>query len=1157
MSAALAQLVRRLAAPAVATSLVKEELCLSLAAVAQLRPTLFTTSDTETTAPLFSTEALARRSLRLLPSCTAQEVRMIANGANTLRWFSTASLHITDALARRLHTHMTKMNQSATATRVLEKHRVRLGDILAVVHLAVEAQQHFNATIYMLAAQDAVEVGGRSTSLSTAAAEEFVAVVCGYLGEKDGVAVVVQLAARLEASPTAAHNSPGLDVLRACVRGGPLEVSSRWALPYAQWAQQRCHLLKTVCTPGDMSAAAHAANGSATHSSAQIHARYDVWRIVLALLGEKEDVLDHQLQSALQAVRVFHIEDPVTLSTLDRAVALRAVSPTLPSAVFAEYENSVYAQSQHYPRALAAFQGRDAASGAALVDAKGATAAASCSSSPGTGNALQQMSVIQRVYESVVCGAVVSEKDLFQVSNLGSTSCADEVAMATYVFARVREVPSTLVMLLPKCIPSLTLEGVVALVRAGRHDRQGALRTVLQACLRDSAHLQECILSAPTKGLTELAGALGWPISRWTAPSDQTIDLEKQVADMVVAHLLPQVEQMPLPALLSVMAIGGGGRLAGTDDLVLAACDRVADRLVMTGTAPSISLCLDVLASLQAGNLRQERLLDLLAEAAAVHFAPLLELTDSADASCLADLLRFATIQLKYGSPELAAVGAGLLQRVRHGNWDSIPPGLLVTAALFALDSSTLLPSGAALELPYAVVAYLGAAQRLPGTMTLELAIAVVELIGRIPTVDADSVQAVVTSVLPVASALSPEVVARLLSVWHRSTMAAAAFATEVAAELHSTVRAHALGLPPDTFTALCVVASRPGFDTALANVLVDILPRMADSLSAHQLSCCVFGLGEMADAGQRLSHQVMTEALADYAVDNIELFTSARDIAALLHGFAKLQCTKRNLYSVFATQLLRRPIIATLEFRSISLLFFAFGSVKFVNKDLMDILCRVFVDRVDSLVAPDVLMSLRGFSRMSMLSSTFYRRVGMRAIELVDEFPLQAQCDLLHAYGAVEESHPELAATLSNRIAAAVESLPSVSVATDVLTSLWLMGANMVTNEDIATIVDYVAQHASELTGPDIMKLCTITLDQNWNLPKLLDGMAARAVALHAAKQLEASTARAVLDTLSSQLVFHQVARVQLSQLARTVSKETVLLSGEEQEQLNLITSH
>ncbi|CBZ28395.1 conserved hypothetical protein [Leishmania mexicana MHOM/GT/2001/U1103] len=1153
MSAAVTQLVRRLTVPAVATSLMKEELCLALAAVAQLRPSLSTATDGGTTTSPLSTETLARRSLRVLPRCAPQEVRMIAHGASALQWFSTPSLPVIDALARTLYTHTVKLNRSGTGAKTAATHKVRLSDILAVVQLAAEAQRYFDATIFLLATQHAVEVGAQSTSMSTAVAEEFVAVVCGYAGEVDGAAAVERLTARLEASPAVASNSPGLAVLKACVRGRPLKVADRWAVPYARWAQQRRNILETLRTTGDAAAPTHTADGPARTPIQLLRARYDAWQVALTLLTDEEEVADDRLQRTLESVRVFHIQDPVMLSTLDREVSLRVVSSALPSVVFANYENCVYAQAQHYPQALAALKQRDADASAAVTGAREAT---SSSSRPPAAEALQRVSVIRRVYNDAVAGAVISEKDLFQIATVMDTSSADEVAMATYVLARVKEVPTTILTLLQKHSMSLTAEGVVALVRAGRHDRRGALSTVLPECLRRSAHLQECIVSAPTTVLVRLAEALGRPVSRWTAPSEQMGALEEQVVDMVVAHLLPQVEQMPLPALLSVMTIGGC-HLAGTDDLMQAVCSRVADHLVAAVTPPSIALCLEVLAALHSGDSRQERLLDALADAIAEYFAPLLQLTISADASCLAALLRFATIQVKYGSPETAAVGTGLVQRVRQGGWGALPPEMLVAAALFALDSSTLVSSATSLDLPHAVVAHLVAAQGLSSIMTVDLAIALVQLLEVIPTVDADNAQALVTCVLPVASALSPLVIARLLALRHRSSAAAATPSAEVAAEHYNTVSRHVLGLPPDTFTALCLVAARPGFDTALANLLVDVLPLMADALSAHQLSQCVFGLGEMADAGQRLSHQVMTEALSDYAVDNLELFTSAPDIADLLHGFAKLQCTKRNLYSVFSTQLLRRPVIATLEFRSISLLFFAFGSVRFVNKDLMDILCRTFIVHIDSLAAPDVLMSLRGLSRMSLLNAAFYRKLGMKAIELIDAFPLQAQCDLLHAYGAVEEAHSELAATLSRRIAAEVESLPSVSVATDVLTSLWLMGANMTINEDIERIVDYVVRHASELTGPDMMKLCSITLNQNWRQPQLLHGMATRAIELQKEEQLEPTTARAVLDTLSSQLVFHQAARVHLSQLARTVSKETVLLSGEEQEQLNLITSH
>lgn len=88
-----------------------------------------------------------------------------------------------------------------------------------------------------------------------------------------------------------------------------------------------------------------------------------------------------------------------------------------------------------------------------------------------------------------------------------------------------------------------------------------------------------------------------------------------------------------------------------------------------------------------------------------------------------------------------------------------------------------------------------------------------------------------------------------------------------------------------------------------------------------------------MTNAGQRLPHEVATAGSVDYVVDNVDLFWSGPEIAKLLHGFAKLHCTKRSLYSVFAKHLARRAILFTLDRPSISLLFHAFGLVKYVDK--------------------------------------------------------------------------------------------------------------------------------------------------------------------------------------------------------------------------------
>ncbi|KAK7197428.1 hypothetical protein NESM_000691300 [Novymonas esmeraldas] len=1129
MNTPLSHLVRRLAAPAVATALTKEELCLALAAIAQLQPvTASATHSREGAAALPTTDALARRSIRLLPRCSPQEVGMIARGAGALRWSSAPSLPITDTLTRNLYMHVTRGSEPAGAVRV--RVQVRLGDVLAVVQHAIEARRYFDSTVAALATQHAVEIGAQLSSLSSAAAEEFVAVVCGYVGEEDGVVAAQQLAARLEeASPPATR--AGLAVLRGCARRQPLPLSQKWAAVYARWAQQRRDVLQQLEEGSEVAGA--------------LSTRRTVWRVVRDLRAA-DDIPDEDavLHEALKCTSVLRISDPVTLSTLDEAVARRIGAPSLSSAALTAFENSVYVQALHLPRALAALRARDAGAAASPAAA---------------GEALQRVSTIQRVYADVVAGRCVTEKDLFQLNTDVDTSSADEVAMIVFVLTRVKEVPPSLMMLLTKHAKALSLAGVAALIRAGRHDRRGALTTVLLTCLEEHARMQECVAAATTATLVELANALSLPCSRWTAAAGQLRLVEAQLVDMVVARFLSEVEQMPLQALLTVMSIDRGG-LALMGDLATAVYSRVGDLLSSTSAPPAMSLCVEVLASLQrCGDLIPERLTDVLAAALAARVRELAQPHAQADASDLVGLTRFASLQAEYGAPALGAVSTGLALQVRQGDWEALPAETLVAAALATFDRSSNLKRAVVSGLPYAVVGHFAAAaERVTSAMTTELAVAVLELLTRLRVGGEDAhAKTLLACVLPVASRLQASAAAQLLCLHHRGAAAKGeTTAAAVPAQVYSAVGDNALGLSADTFTALCSVAAQPGFDSALANRLVDVLPLVADGLSAHQLCRCVFGLGEMVDAGRRLSHQVMTEVLSDYAVDNVELFTSGPDIAALLHGFAKLQCTKRNLYSVFSVQLLRRPVLSTLSFQAVSQLFFAFGAVKFMNKDLLDRLTAVFISHVHELAAPDLFLTMRGLSRLSLLNDVLYYKLGLRATELLDEFPLKTQCELLHAYAAVEECHPILALALVQRIAASVEALPSASAATEVLASLWLTGFDMA-SEDVHTIVRHVERNASQLTGRDILKLCSITLQQRWEHPKLLQAMATRAVAMHTDEALEADVARAVLDTLSSQFVFHQAAREHLSSLARSVSKDVVLLSGEEQEQLSMLTSH
>ncbi|KAL7699372.1 hypothetical protein NQL31_001700 [Lotmaria passim] len=1169
MSHKVVQLVRRLASPAVASALAKEELCLALAAVAQLKPFLsVTVADTASSAGSSAVfvEPLARRSLRVIPQCSSQELKMIAQGASALQWSTIASSpFVVEALVQGLYRHAQQLPTgpvSSATTTAQRNGRVRLGDILAVAEQAMEAGHFFNATLYTLLTQDVERLlcgGPGSPSISAATAEELIAVVCAYLGETDGVALLQRLRAALPASTA---TSPGAAVLAKCAASQPLHLTTpTWSAAYTRWAQQRDALLASFTSAPPLPSHAAAVKNSTvdTATARQQEARHNVLHVIQRLLlhspaataaEESGAVSDEELVEALEAVKAHHIYDPVTLLTLD-ATLLRRLSgceATPPAPVTATaYESSVYAQAPRFPRTLSMLRQRDEAAG--------------CKAPPGSSEALQPLPAIQQVYRKALAGAFISEKDLFLVGDNINAYGADEVAMAAFIFACNGDISPNLIVILASATAALTVDGMVALFLATRHDRAGALRTVVEASLRDTAHQQRCVAGASVEALVALAKALSLPHTRWTAAVPSTLVLEAQLMDTVAAQLRAHVGQMLWASLLSV--VRELGKLPGCEDLVRAACDRLADQLETStcgATAESAATCLDVVEALQAGDVVSERLLDLLATALSTSFAPLsADLTGDDSAARHAALLRLASLELSYESPELAEVLAGVVQLVaRAKNWDALPTELLVSAALFSFDRSNV-PSfyAANFILPLRVLEHIVQSRRLATGVSIPLATAIVELLSSVlrEKVDVPAAADCVEALLPLASALAPATAARLICMVHRKTAGSAATPT-VPQEAFDLVAANLRGLPVDVFTSLCLSLGSRSFDGTLQGRLVAALPLVADQLSPHQLSQCIFGLGEMPGAGQRLAHQVMMEALADYVVDNVELFTSSRDIASLLHGFAKLQCTKRNLYSVLAKQVRRRCVRATLDFQSISFLLFAFGSAKFVDQWLVNFCCSLYIGHANELVAPDLLMALCGVSRMCVLNERFYWALGEQAARRVDEFPLQAQCELLHAYGALEQRHPVLAATLATHIAANVEALTSTTAAVDVLTSLWLMDYKVANDEAADAIVSRIARNRNEISSGDIVKLCSVITDTQWANVPLLNAIAARALELKAQERLEATVARAVLDTLASQLVFHCEAREELSQLARSVSKEVVQLSGEEQEQLNLLVS-
>lgn len=334
----------------------------------------------------------------------------------------------------------------------------------------------------------------------------------------------------------------------------------------------------------------------------------------------------------------------------------------------------------------------------------------------------------------------------------------------------------------------------------------------------------------------------------------------------------------------------------------------------------------------------------------------------------------------------------------------------------------------------------------------------------------------------------------------------------------------------------------------------MDEFPRRLDLLSTSEISQVVFGLGEAAGIGQRLSHQLVAEKCSDYAIDHSHEFWSGKDIARLLYGFSRMLCTKRGLYNVFATRLALRPILLPMDQGAISLAVAAFGRSKYLDKKLLDKFLRRVLERSSDLEAADLMLCIRGFSRVMLLNDQFYGELGNKAAEKSNEFSLESQCALLASFGSLGIEHDKLATRMLDGIVEKLPELGDANKAVDVVVSLWQMNHNVEDDTRVGQLANWIVERSEELNGEGISKLCFVLNDTNWRHVPLLRAVAEQSVRLQMLKSVSAECCRAVLDTLSTFMVHHEGARENLSALGRSVSKERIQLSEEEEQQVQLL---
>lgn len=1080
---------------------------------------------------------LCRRAIRLASQFSSREVGMVASGAAALQWHD---LPLAEALVQSLWKQTTVLRPNGGAA-------LRLADINALMEFAIASQLYSSCTLQVVVREYAAATAAtRVVQPTRATVELFLLLASLSIGETAAAAVALTL------MDSATPGSPLQEMLQRFTAPGSFQPSAPLRSRYDFLREGKAAFLASLHTTpseGEVDAAVlyHRQQCEARRDVLHYIQRYGATAEEMTAAGGSSSSDGPSVESLLQLiekVRRYRIRDPSAVAAMDAIIskALKRLSITTTSSGL--LEAAVYQNSLSFPLSLQICE----------------MASAGSSTSTSSYDALELTKGVVKCYAAAVRGIQVTERDLYRMSGELHGYSADEVAQAVFAFARFKEVPPTLVASLAAVATSLSLVGTTALVRAARYDRTGVVQPILETHLSSTTLMASLQTSLPHL-LIELSSALAIPHPRWLMVGEALRKAEQDICCELYGRFEMELDTLPPHSAWALLkALPRGMASKEVASLLQAVCSRLAGVFSASSTWDAAA-ALGALEILKECDVTHERLLDVLADCLVAAFeAPQPGAWTDPQKN---DALRFALLQVDYDAPDLYTAGHRLIKAANQRAKAEVPVELLMAGALLSLHS----PSS---SFSCDVLRHLVEEQRLSDDCTaaqLEGAISLAFYLRESAAATASTLaHHLLHLCTPHVEKLSGESLAMLLV-----TAATPAQPRQLSKETGSGQQAAALIVPgtfyarlaehlqtlaPPLFTQLCEVVRCTAVDTGFANALIEAVPRVADGLNAGQLSQSLFCLGEVSDAGQRLTHQVMTEVMADYVVDNAELFWSGRDIARMLHGFAKLLCVKRSLYSVFSERLALRPIIATLDHNSISLLYYAFGSVRFLNQKLMGRLTNIYTRHAAELLPADLLLSLRGHSRMHLLDEPFYTALGTAAVRQADCFSLQSQCELLQAFGAVEMPNDPLAECLIPRIAARVEELPQPSQAVDVVVSLWMMSYDVQSSPEVAKLMAYIVDNMNQLQGPDIMKLCSVLHDQRWSHRPLLTAIADRSVALKQLDSLDNATARVVMDELGRSMIHHSTARRELSQLARAVSKEVVMLSEEEEEQLRLVLS-
>jgi hypothetical protein len=374
---------------------------------------------------------------------------------------------------------------------------------------------------------------------------------------------------------------------------------------------------------------------------------------------------------------------------------------------------------------------------------------------------------------------------------------------------------------------------------------------------------------------------------------------------------------------------------------------------------------------------------------------------------------------------------------------------------------------------------------------------------------------------------------------------------------------------PDDLVITAQFMASSGIVDADYAHALGAQLVRLGTLASPRHVADTVFHLSRAGGF-----NTVHLQRLADTVVDRAAEFRRAKDIIRLLHGFTKMGVMHRGTYNTMAARLRLRPVLHSASVAEAAVALDAFAGAKYLDEGVF----RALSGRIDRHIAQcgviEIALAAQSHADLYVLNAPFYNRLADRAVELagpeptpavlpgpaegeeaaaategnasagvlsssgtqtLSKFPLAAGVKFLEALGAAGIQRTDAANAVIRRVLR--ENAAEITAPE----ALRLMGALCdmeYSGEALDALSNALVDRMEGLTSVDLKELCCMLLMLNWRDDNLLRAVGDHAVRLEADGALEPLTARLALDTLNHFLHFHRLARAQLSDSARSVSR-------------------